>query len=102
MLFLHALLFSLVGTSVFALDGPENTAAVEPNTGFKFVRIPDDGSLIGFWSRNHVTIRVDKARVYHCTKYIVVCTRAFTTTDYAAITGGPWSKLNGYFVSGLL
>lgn len=109
MLFLHVLLFSIVGTSVSALEIGQNVqhaAAVEPTDELDVPTVTDDRTLDGFWSRhrlipgfNRVTIiRVYDGRVYHWAEEMVGEGEipdgrlALKTEEYKTITGPPWRK----------
>ena len=123
MLILHLLLFSIVGTSIFARDVEENTppppythqAATRPIQmpirGIAVTMlVPDDETWNGYWSRgrdipgfgsySEQIILVQAGKVYHCTEPTMAgqepAIRQPTVT--IEIIGAPWHK----WVSGLL
>ena len=125
MLFLHVLLFSLVGIALGAVLDPDKMGA-EPK---RLVAPGDDSdddlalkisistTFNGIWSRynKHSTykrwlIKVDAGDVFHCIDNGIApptCTGAFTSRDqFESITGLPaWSKtewpMTGMRVSGM-
>ena len=131
MLFLHLLLFALVGTSVFALNnhveghlrelgGFNSYRATGNDSGDDLdIRISTSGLFDGFWSRirrdRMSIIQVYGGRVRRCRNRGVMeppdCMgyALSTRAEYVAlIRGGPWYKFrwdedrNRLFVSGLL
>ena len=126
MLFLHVLLFSLVGIALGAVLNPDKMGA-EPK---RLVAPGDDSdddltlkisispTFNGIWSRRNEhsfykrwLIKVDAGDVFHCIDngiMLPTCTGAFTSRDqFESITGLPvWSKtewlISGMRVGGLL
>jgi hypothetical protein len=132
MLFLHVLLFSLVGTSVFALNNNNIEEQLREFGGFNAyratgyesdddlnVRISTNGLFDGFWSRvrrnRRIIIQVHNGRVHLCRNRGVMeppdCMgyALGTRGEFEVLTrGAPWYKFlwdedrNRMIVSGLL
>ena len=92
MLFLHVLLFSLVGTSVLAGGGKKaGSAAVHLNDGFSVQIL---GKLDGYWSWDDYVIRVSEGKVFGYSPTSQAWDEAFTSLyDYKTIAGDPLCRV---------